>query len=268
MSVHPKEPIAIVGMACLFPKSPDLATYWKNILAARDCTDEVPPDHSWRPDEHYAPDPGARDKTYGRRGGFLDKVPFDPMVFGITPNALDAIDTSQLLSLILARECLKDAGIDPDSGDWDRDRVGVVLGVTGTQELTITLGSRLHGPTWKKAMLRCGIDDALADVVVDDISNHFPEWQEQSFPGLLGNVVAGRIANRLDLGGTNCVVDAACASSLAALQLATADLQAGRADLVLSGSARRPPCLRPGRHGPSTPMRTAPSSARGWGSSR
>ena len=42
-------------------------------------------------------------------------------------------------------------------------------------------------------------------------------WQENTFPGLLGNVVAGRIANRLDLGGTNCVVDAACASSLAAV---------------------------------------------------
>ena len=44
----------------------------------------------------------------------------------------------------------------------------------------------------------------------------YTPWQESTFPGLLGNVVAGRIANRLDLGGTNCVVDAACASSLAA----------------------------------------------------
>jgi hypothetical protein len=43
---------------------------------------------------------------------------------------------------------------------------------------------------------------------------HYVPWQESSFPGLLGNVVAGRIANRLDLGGTNCVTDAACASSL------------------------------------------------------
>ena len=45
-----------------------------------------------------------------------------------------------------------------------------------------------------------------------------------SFPGLLGNVVAGRIANRLDLGGTNCVVDAACASSLSAVHLAMLEL--------------------------------------------
>jgi len=235
MSEPTQEPIAIVGMACLLPRSPDLAAYWRNIVHAVDCISDVPEDHSWRPDEQWHADPKARDKTYSRRGGFLDKVPFDPMQHGITPNALDATDTSQLLALIVAREALRDAGLDPDGTGWDRERTGVILGVTGTQELAITLGARLHGPTWKRAMQRCGIDDTLADAVVDDISNHFPEWQEQSFPGLLGNVVAGRIANRLDLGGTNCVVDAACASSLAAVQLAASDLRAGRADIVLSG---------------------------------
>src|SRR5207248_6548850 len=62
-------------------------------------------------------------------------------------------------------------------------------------------------------------------------------WQENSFPGLLGNVVAGRVANRFDLGGTNCVVDAACASSLGAIHLAAMELATGRADVVLTGGA-------------------------------
>src|SRR5262249_5957816 len=55
------------------------------------------------------------------------------------------------------------------------------------------------------------------------------------FPGLLGNVVAGRIANRLDLGGTNCVVDAACASSLSAVHMALDELYLGHSDTVLTG---------------------------------
>ena len=88
-------------------------------------------------------------------------------------------------------------------------------------------------------------------------------WQEDSFPGLLGNVVAGRIANRLDLGGTNCTVDAACASSLAALSAAANELALGRADLVVTGgvdprttssctcaSARRRRCRRPATRRP------------------
>src|SRR5205085_1737792 len=90
-------------------------------------------------------------------------------------------------------------------------------------------------PIWRKALKEAGVADNVADDVVRRIGDSYVGWQEDSFPGLLGNVAAGRIANRLDLGGTNCVVDAACASSLAALHLGMLELQAGRADMVLSG---------------------------------
>ncbi|MDO9110294.1 MAG: beta-ketoacyl synthase N-terminal-like domain-containing protein, partial [Desulfatirhabdiaceae bacterium] len=70
---------------------------------------------------------------------------------------------------------------------------------------------------------------------MERISSGFVPWQENSFPGLLGNVVAGRICNRLDLGGTNCVVDAACASSLSAVHLALMELITSRSDMVITG---------------------------------
>ena len=237
MSTPKQPPIAIVGIGCLFPKSPDLSSYWRNIVQAADCIDDVPKDHSWKPEDYYDADPSKKDKTWCTRGGFLDRVPFDPLQYGVPPNMLESIDTTQLLSLIVARETLRDAGLNPDGEDWDRDRVGCIIGITGTQEMAVNLGSRLQGPIWRKSLIRCGIDPKLADAVVADIGNHFPTWTEQSFPGLLGNVVAGRIANRLDLGGTNCVVDAACASSLAAIQYAISDLTSGRSDLILSGGA-------------------------------
>ncbi|MBY0396904.1 MAG: hypothetical protein K2X91_10615, partial [Thermoleophilia bacterium] len=79
--------------------------------------------------------------------------------------------------------------------------------------------------------------DAAADDAAARIAESYVPWQENSFPGLLGNVVAGRIANKLDLGGTNCVVDAACASSLSAVHLAALELQTGRADVVVTGGA-------------------------------
>src|SRR5439155_4536861 len=109
------------------------------------------------------------------------------------------------------------------------------LGVTGTLELVIPLGARLGHPIWRRALKEAGVEEAVANRVVQRIGDSYVGWQEDSFPGLLGNVVAGRIANRLDLGGTNCVVDAACASSLSAVNLAIYELAAGRADLVLTG---------------------------------
>ena len=44
-----------------------------------------------------------------------------------------------------------------------------------------------------------------------------PKIDEDTMPGELANVVAGRVANLLDLQGPNYTTDAACASSMAAI---------------------------------------------------
>ncbi|PXY51697.1 hypothetical protein CIT14_22050, partial [Virgibacillus profundi] len=64
-----------------------------------------------------------------------------------------------------------------------------------------------------------------------------PRLTEDSFPGVLANVIAGRVANRLDLGGANYTVDAACASSLTAVDVACKELSSGTSDMVLCGGA-------------------------------
>ena len=130
---------------------------------------------------------------------------------------------------------LEDCGYGSNSRDFDRDRTSVILGVTGTQELVIPLSSRLGHPRWRKALEDSAIPPAKTEEIIQKISDSYIPWQENSFPGLLGNVVAGRISNRLDLRGTNCVVDAACASSLSAIHLATLELITGRSDMVVTG---------------------------------
>ncbi|HBE00516.1 MAG TPA: beta-ketoacyl synthase, partial [Gemmatimonadetes bacterium] len=235
-SPEPRErdvPLAIIGISCIFPEADGLEAYWHNIRNGVDAITDVPDTH-WSPDDYFSADPKAPDMTYAARGGFLPPVDFNPLDFGIAPNALEATDTAQLLALYTASKALIDAGYGPDR-DFDRDRVSVLMGVTGTLELTISLGARLGHPFWRRALAESGVDGEVAEDVVRRISDSYVEWQEASFPGLLGNVVAGRIANRLDLGGTNCVVDAACASSLSALHLAAMELADGRCDMAITG---------------------------------
>ncbi|MCA8959937.1 MAG: acyltransferase domain-containing protein, partial [Planctomycetes bacterium] len=238
-------PLAIVGMACRFPKADDLDAYWANIRDGIDAIDAIPSSH-WSTGDYFDADPKKRDHTYGTRGGFLSPLAFDPLEYGIAPNAIEATDTSQLLAMVAARDALIDAGYgDPGRSTrgigaggtkaLDRDRVSVIVGVTGTLELVIPLGARLGHPLWRRALEEAGVDAETADDVVARIADGYVDWQEASFPGLLGNVVAGRIANRFDLGGTNCVVDAACASSLSALHLAALELESGRSDVVVTG---------------------------------
>ncbi|MCB9849176.1 MAG: SDR family NAD(P)-dependent oxidoreductase [Phycisphaerales bacterium] len=229
-----QSPIAIVGMAAMFPKAPDLKGYWRLLRRSVDAMTEIPDSH-WRPEDYFDADPKAPDMTHCKRGAFLSAVEFDPTEFGIPPSVLEATDTAQLLGLLAARDALADAGYGADGRSFDRTRASVILGVTGTLELVVPLGARLGHPHWRRALRDAGVDETTAHDVMRRISDAYVGWQENSFPGLLGNVVAGRIANRLDLKGTNCVVDAACASSLSAVHLATLELQTGKSDLVLTG---------------------------------
>ncbi len=226
-------PLAIIGIGCLFPQAEDSSAYWANIREGIDAITDIPASH-WRVADYHDQDPKSPDMTYGQRGGFLSSIPFNPMEFNIPPSTLEAIDTSQLLGLVAAGQALKDAGYGPER-TYDRNRVSVILGVTGTLELVIPLGARLGHPHWREALKDAGVDDMTAADVVQRISDSYVPWQENSFPGLLGNVVAGRISKNFDLGGTNCVVDAACASSFSALHLAGMELATGKADMVVTG---------------------------------
>lgn len=227
--------IAVVGLSALFPGSTDGEGFWRDIVAGRDLIQEVPESH-WLIKDYYDPAPGGRDMTYATRGAFLTPIPFDPMEFALPPTHLSATDTSQLLSLVVAKRLLQ--GLEQGRArPIDRSRTSVLLGVTSATELAVDMHGRLQHPIWARALRDAGLEESQVQEIVGRLSDSYAPWTEATFPGLLGNVVAGRIANRLNLGGTNCVVDAACASSLSALWLASLELDAGRSDLVVTGGA-------------------------------
>jgi acyl transferase domain-containing protein/NAD(P)H-dependent flavin oxidoreductase YrpB (nitropropane dioxygenase family)/NADP-dependent 3-hydroxy acid dehydrogenase YdfG len=224
--------VAIVGMSCMLPGARNLREYWDNIVDGVDAIREVP-EARWALSDYYDPDPAAQDKVYSRWGGFLDEVPFDPVFYGIPPRALASIEPAQLLTLEAVRAALADAGLADDQvarmracgsdrPDF-RGRTSVVLGAGGG---IADLGQRYA--------IRSGLP-----LVLEDPDRHvygcLPEWTEDSFAGILLNVLAGRVANRFDFGGVNFTVDAACASSLAAVHLGARELVDGTSDLVLAG---------------------------------
>ncbi|MER8070908.1 SDR family NAD(P)-dependent oxidoreductase [Streptomyces sp. NPDC094034] len=212
--------IAVVGMAGMFPGAPDLAEFWANILAGKDCVTEVPA-HRWDAETYYAPD-GDGEHTPSRWGGFLPEIPFDPLRYGIPPASLASIEPVQLLALEAARRALADAGY--DGADTDHARTSVVFGAEA--------GSDLSNATTLRTVL-----PGYVGTIPSALDEQLPRLTEDSFPGMLANVIAGRIANRLDLGGANYTVDAACASSLTAVDVACKELITGTSDLVLCGGA-------------------------------
>jgi acyl transferase domain-containing protein/NAD(P)H-dependent flavin oxidoreductase YrpB (nitropropane dioxygenase family)/NAD(P)-dependent dehydrogenase (short-subunit alcohol dehydrogenase family) len=214
--------VAVVGMACIMPKAPDLETFWANVLHKVDAITEIPPDRfDWR--RYYDDDPRARDKIYSRWGGFIDPVPFDPARYGMPPSSLPSIEPLQLLTLEAVRRALDDAGY--ALRPFPRARTGVIAGVGGG---VADLGHRY--------VIRSGLPMYVGDVP-PAVLEALPEWTEDSFAGVILNVAAGRVANRFDLGGVNYAVDAACASSLAALYAGVRELDTGAADMMIVAAA-------------------------------
>ncbi|NER94545.1 MAG: acyltransferase domain-containing protein [Symploca sp. SIO1B1] len=228
-----KELVAIIGMAGIFPQAKDLQTYWQNILTGVDCITDVPPSR-WEIEDYYDPNPLTPDKTYCKRGGFMPDVDFNALEWGIPPNILELTDVEQLLSLVIAKQALQDAGYE-NAAPSIRQRTGVVLGVGGGQKILQDFISRLQYPIWEKVLKSSGLSVEDTQKIIEKIKLAYRPWKENSFPGLLGNVISGRVANRLDLGGMNCVVDAACASSLSALRMALSELTEYRSDMMITG---------------------------------
>jgi acyl transferase domain-containing protein/NAD(P)H-dependent flavin oxidoreductase YrpB (nitropropane dioxygenase family)/NAD(P)-dependent dehydrogenase (short-subunit alcohol dehydrogenase family)/acyl carrier protein len=218
-----REGIAIVGMSCLLPGAQDIDRFWTNVLNKTNAIREVPADR-WDWKLYFDERRETADRVYARWGGFLDPVPFDPAAWGMPPSSLASIEPIQLLALETARAALRDAGYEDRS--FPRENTSVIIGVSG--------GLAELGQNY---VLRSALAARPDQPALAGFHRELPEWTEDSFAGILLNVIAGRIANRLDLGGPSFAVDAACASSLAAVYLACRELESGASDMILVGGA-------------------------------
>jgi acyl transferase domain-containing protein/glutamate-1-semialdehyde aminotransferase/acyl carrier protein len=141
------------------------------------------------------------------RGHFLDRVPYgvDDQLFRLSPEEIRSLDPQQRLLLELAWEAFEDAGI-PHS-TVSGSRTGVFVGI-------------------EKA------DYARAGLYSDDPGRITP----YTATGLSLSAAAGRLCYVFDLQGPCVSLDAACASSLVALDQACWSLRRGACDTALVGA--------------------------------
>jgi len=220
--------VAVIGVSCFYPGAGNLQQYWANILKKVYSVTEVPQTHwDWKP--YYDENPLAKDRIVSKWGGFLGDVSFDPFKYGISPAAMKVIEPLQFLVLEAVQHALQDAGY--ADRPFARERTAAVCGIGGGGGPQATFyGFRACMPL---------VDSVpgfpmTSEQIINLCEPLLPDWTEDSFPGFLMNVAVGRVSNRNDLGGPNYAVDAACASSLAALQLAVRELQTGASDVALA----------------------------------
>lgn len=225
--------IAVVGISCIFPGADSAREFWDNLVDGHDAVGPAPPH---RDDQLDCFDPGRSQASLPRGGFFQHDIPFDPQRYGILPNAVKRGDPDQFFMLRVVDEALADARIDPESGL--RKTTDLIVGNGGytgqklsemllrAAHIDSMLGQLEQGYPASMARQRSEMDAWLR--------SRLPPNDVEAVSTCIPNIVASRAANRLNLGGAAYVVDAACASSLIAVEDAAVRLRSRRCDVAVA----------------------------------
>jgi len=236
--------VAVVGVGAILPDAPSAAAFWKNVADGRYSIIDVP-EERWKVSDYYDPDPAAPDKTYSKIGAWVRGFEFDWKKFHIPPRVASAMDEGQQWAVTIAAEALADYGY--PNRPLDTERCGVILGTAMGGERHYQTTMRISFPEFAGALesveefeqLPKEIRKAILAKWREAVGRNMPPVNEDTMPGELANIVSGRVANVLNLRGPNFTTDAACASSLAAVQTAIGLLAGGHCDSVLTGGVDR-----------------------------
>ena len=230
--------VAIVGMACMFAKAPDLSSYWSNVLNKVVAVGDVPVGR-WNPQPYLDSTADWIGHLDSAKGAFLeDSFKFDPVRLRVPPSAVRGADPDQFLVLRCAQEALADANcLDTE---LDGERTEVIVGRAADDGPGAkALWQRTEGvPKLLEILESVGPDlgaEELARIETEMLAG-LPPFSAETVPGVVPNVVAGRVANRFDFMNANFVVDAACATGLIVTELAVRNLLAGASDLSIAGA--------------------------------
>ncbi|MFV9506726.1 MAG: beta-ketoacyl synthase N-terminal-like domain-containing protein, partial [Oscillochloridaceae bacterium umkhey_bin13] len=236
--------IAIVGLGAVLPDAPNARAFWQNIINKRYSISETPADR-WSVADYFDPDHSAPDKTYSKIGGWVKDFKFDWQRFRIPPKVAAAMDPGQQWAVTIAAEALGHYGF-PERA-LNTENTGVILGTAMGGELHYVTSQRIVFPEYVRYLkstpafrgLPAAVQAELIAQFHAEMDRTLPGISEDSMPGELPNIVAGRVANVLNLRGPNFITDAACASTFAAVDAAVEMLSEGHVDAVLSGGVDR-----------------------------
>jgi malonyl CoA-acyl carrier protein transacylase len=236
---------AVVGLGGIFPDAANIEQFWQNILNKHISIAPLPEDNFdhnvfYRPEVYGKTD--KNDKTYTNISAQVNSFEFDSRQFKIAPTIAKHMDDNQKVSLLSAQQAIAGGALNSVS----KDRVSVFMGSTMVGELHENFQTRFNfdkithhlknDPVFGNAF---SIDkqDELFDGLRKKILNKTFPVTEDSAPGILPNVIASRICSVFDFHGHAFVVDAACASALAAIICGVQQLKSLESDAVICGAA-------------------------------
>lgn len=231
------EDIAVIGMSCIFPGAKDLETYWNNILGKKSAI-KVAPSHRVPP-VFYDKSVARIDRHSVNMGGFIDEyLEFDPIEFGMVPNAIQGTEADHLIALKLTKTALEDAGVFDKNISLENAGIIIGKGSFGGLEMLKVNEIVVGGENIKNLVgtLCPSLTEDELERIKKNYQEQFGSFNSQNIMGTVPNLVASLVANRFNFGGPAYTLDAACASSLLAIENGVRELHSGRCDIVVVGA--------------------------------
>ncbi|MFW6695382.1 polyketide synthase [Streptomyces sp. MAR4 CNX-425] len=237
------EPIAVVGAGGSFAGAPDADRFWEAVLSARDRIGPLP-EALFDRDLFYAPDRLSPTHSYSDRGAPV-RVPDEPPPgTAVSPARYAEMDQAQRLGLTVAAELLAGPRAGPPPAGNGLVAIGSSLSLSREREVNA-------------AYVRAGLERsirglaALAKLGPADLGKLLDQLREGRahpdealtpafFDATLASGAGAAIADVFGLRAVPVAVEAACASSLAAVDVAVGALRSGAADYAVAGGVELP----------------------------
>jgi len=156
----------------------------------------------------------------------------------LPPRTVRTIDRCQLMALECGHQLREQLG---DAWAAHADRTGVFIGHLGPTRAGMLYANRCYLDDIADALRSnprladSGFLPEFLDRLRDDARRLVPASNEDSFPGMMPNVISARVANYFGLNGPNLTIDAGLGSALAAFDVACRYVRAGDIDVALVG---------------------------------
>lgn len=234
------EPIAIVGVGGAFGPWSNVDEVREGLREGYDAIQRLP--ESLLPREaFFSTDVSRPLSCYAEYGAPVKQREFDLSPYKLFPRRAATMDITQKLALQCASEALSDYGF--HQKQEQPQKTAVILASNLSLERERNLAASLHSPQIQELFSGSPLEGYFSDSIKtralksEDV-DHF------TLDGFSASATAALISNCFQLSASAMAVEAACASSLAALHSAVQALRNHRYSLVLAGGVELPVNIR------------------------
>lgn len=192
-----EQDIAIIGMACRFPKARNIEEFWNNLANGISVSENYPEDRIDDSLEVYSSN-DFKDRANRLYGSYLDEIDkFDSLFFEISPKEAELMDPQQRVLLEVVWKAFEHAALSKNT--LSGSDTGVFVGACITEYM-----------------------------------KYIKEYEALMGTGNELSILSNRISYIYNLKGPSLTVDTACSSSLVALDLACENILAGKCSMAVA----------------------------------